>query len=146
MFENCFRPRAALLGYLSSAGVYDDQTAYPSAVDVSYVKIFRFDENIYYANVDMFKKLFAKRIAFQFDNQMKAMTNEIKRIEDEYRTCSTKSNKLFMYFQRRLNKRNTHTIDIDLTTIEKEKHDKVGENNSCCRHVNNVYFYSFMEK
>ena len=129
------RPQATLLGHLPSAGVYEDTIAYPSAVEVPKVKIFRFEENIYYANVDMFKKLFTKRIDFRVDDQLRAMNSEINEIERAHRNRLAEPNKLLMNVKRRFMKETTApggsavesgTLEIDLNKLEEEKKEKVG--------------------
>ncbi len=128
------RPHATSLGYLSSANLYEDKNAYPSATDIPNIKIFRFEENIYYANVDMFKKLFIKRIGFRVDDQIKAMNDEIRKIEQEYKLRLTEPNKQLMNFKRRFYKKNTinkddiisnEKIEIDEKKIIEEKKEKV---------------------
>lgn len=125
-----FRPHATSLGYLASAGVYEDKNAYPSATDVPNIKIFRFEENIYYANVDMFKKLFLKRIGFRVDDQIKAMNNEILNIEHEHKLSLAKPNKHIQNFKRHFHKENStqrddENIEIDETKLNDEKEKKV---------------------
>ena len=129
------RPHATSLGYLSSVGIYEDKNAYPSAADVPKIKIFRFEENIFYANVDMFKKLFTKRIGFRIDDQLKAMTNEINAIEHEHKLRLAKpKNHTFAQFKRRLQKNgatqpeaigNDEAITIDEKELLEEKNKKV---------------------
>ena len=128
------RPQATSLGYLPSASVYEDKTAYPSAIDVPNMKIFRFEENIYYANVDMFKKLFTKRINFRVDDQIKAMNSEINEVERAHRNRVAQPNKLLMHVKRRFMKETTAsgggamgngTLEIDLNKLEAEKKEKV---------------------
>lgn len=124
------------MGYLPSANVYEDRTAYPSAVDVPKMKIFRFEENIYYANVDMFKKLFTKRINFRVDDQIKAMNSEITEIERAHRNRVAQPNKLLAHVKRRFMKEttlsggsviSTETLAIDLNKLEEEKKEKVSQ-------------------
>ncbi|CAF2630360.1 unnamed protein product [Rotaria sp. Silwood2] len=130
------RPHATSLGYLSSPRVYEDKNAYPTAIDIPNIKIFRFEENIYYANVDMFKKLFIKRIDFRVDDQIKAMNDEIMIIEGEYRSRLAKPNNTLMKFKRRFQKENTtntnetvadESIEIDESKIIEEKNEKIEE-------------------
>lgn len=124
-----FRPHATSLGYLSSAGVYEDQNAYPSATDIPNIKIFRFEENIYYANVDIFKKLFIKRIGLRVDDQIKLMNDDISNIEREYKARLAKPNQTLMNIKQRFQKETSTTNndidDIDETKIIEEKKDKV---------------------
>ena len=131
-----FRARAASLGYLSSAGIYEDKDAYPSAVDIPNIKIFRFEENIFYANVEMFKKLFLKRIDFRVDDQIKAMNNEIAKVEQEYRLRLAKPNKHVEKFKRRFLKNDglqrdeiidNGSSETDSNRINDEKQEKVIE-------------------
>lgn len=121
------RPHATSLGYLSSAGVYEDQNAYPAASEIPKIKIFRFEENIHYANVDMFRKLFTKRIGFRVDDALKAMNTEVNRIEQEYRLrldpAKSSLTDLKKYFQKQPN--NADKIEIDKDQLEKEKQEKV---------------------
>ncbi|NXC88266.1 S26A2 protein, partial [Cercotrichas coryphoeus] len=49
------RPRATLLGRVSSREVYEDQAAYKGLSSIANVKIFRFECSLYYANKDYFK-------------------------------------------------------------------------------------------
>ena len=131
-----FRARAASLGYLSSAGIYEDKDAYPTAVDIPNIKIFRFEENIYYANIDMFKKLFIKRIAFRVDDQIKAMNNEIAKVESEYKSRLAKPNKYVENLKRRFLKDDTvhrdemignGTSETDSNRLIEEKQEKILE-------------------
>lgn len=128
------RPHATSLGYLSSPRVYEDKNAYPSAADIPNIKIFRFEENIYYANVDMFKKLFIKNIDFRVDDQLKAMNDEILCVEREYKTLLMKPNKNFTRIKRHFQKQPTTTtndavteeeIEIDRNKLTLEKNEKV---------------------
>ncbi|CAF1011853.1 unnamed protein product [Rotaria sordida] len=130
------RPHATSLGYLSSADVYEDKHAYPSATDIPSIKIFRFEENIYYANIDMFKKLFIKRIDFRVDDQIKAMNDEIMNIEREYQLRLVKPSNALMKFKQRFQKANTtninetltqESIEIDENKIIEEKNEKIEE-------------------
>ncbi|CAF0940342.1 unnamed protein product [Rotaria sp. Silwood1] len=130
------RPHATSLGYLSSPRVYEDQNAYPTATDIPNIKIFRFEENIYYANVEMFKKLFIKRIDFRVDDQIKAMNDEIINIEREYKLRLTKPSNTLMKFKRHFQKDNTtntnetvvqESVEIDESKIIEEKNQKIEE-------------------
>ncbi|CAF0970223.1 unnamed protein product [Adineta steineri] len=125
------RPHATSLGYLSSAGVYEDQNAYPSATDIPNIKIFRFEENIYYANVDMFKKLFIKRIGLRVDDQIKAMNDEIMNVEREYKLQLAKPSNKFKNIKRHFRKENetiqNDEIVIDEKKILEEKNEKIEE-------------------
>ncbi|CAF0910256.1 unnamed protein product [Adineta steineri] len=125
------RPHATSLGYLSSAGVYEDQNAYPSATDIPNIKIFRFEENIYYANVDMFKKLFIKRIGLRVDDQIKAMNDEIMNVEREYKLQLAKPSNKFKNIKRHFRKENetiqNDEIVIDENKILEEKNEKIEE-------------------
>ena len=114
------RPHASSLGYLSSAGVYEDKNAYPTGTDIPNIKIFRFEENIYYANVDMFKKLFIKRIGLRVDDQIKAMNDEIMDIEREYKTRLAKPHRQFPFFKRTVHEEE-ETIDEKKITEEKDE-------------------------
>lgn len=49
------RPRATLLGQVSGTEIYEDQFTYKELNDIPYVKIFRFDASLYYANKDYFR-------------------------------------------------------------------------------------------
>ncbi|XP_018408545.1 PREDICTED: sulfate transporter-like [Nanorana parkeri] len=49
------RPRATLLGKVSGTEIYEDQFTYKELNIIPYVKIFRFDASIYYANKDYFR-------------------------------------------------------------------------------------------
>ncbi|KAM9313207.1 sulfate transporter-like [Gastrophryne carolinensis] len=49
------RPRATLLGNVSGTEIYEDQFTYKELNIIPYVKIFRFDASLYYANKDYFK-------------------------------------------------------------------------------------------
>lgn len=122
-------PHATSLGYLSSADVYEDQNAYPSANQIPKIKIFRFEENIHYANVDMFRKLFAKRIGFRVDDALKSMNSEINRIEEEYRSRLSKSKvniiTLKKYFHKDSNQE--EKIEFDEDQLKQEKEAKVGQ-------------------
>ena len=127
------RPYATSLGYLLSAGVYEDKNAYPLVIDVTNLKIFRFEENIYYANVDVFQKLFIKHIDFRVDDRIKAMNNEIENIEREYKLRLVKPNRQIMklkrYFQRNIINRDEtgrqEDFEIDANKIVEEKHEEV---------------------
>ncbi|CAF0934456.1 unnamed protein product [Adineta steineri] len=125
------QPHATSLGYLSSAGVYEDQNAYPSATDIPNIKIFRFEENIYYANVDMFKKLFIKRIGLRVDDQIKAMNDEIMNVEREYKLQLAKPSNKFKNIKRHFRKENetiqNDEIVIDENKILEEKNEKIEE-------------------
>ncbi|CAF4014117.1 unnamed protein product [Adineta steineri] len=125
------RPHATSLGYLSSAGVYEDQNAYPSATDIPNIKIFRFEENIYYANVDMFKKLFIKRIGLRVDDQIKAMNDEIMNVEREYKLQLAKPSNKFKNIKRHFRKENetiqNDEVVIDENKILEEKNQKIEE-------------------
>ncbi|CAF0774374.1 unnamed protein product [Adineta steineri] len=125
------RPHATSLGYLSSAGVYEDQNAYPSATDIPNLKIFRFEENIYYANVDMFKKLFIKRIGLRVDDQIKAMNDEMMNVEREYKLQLAKPSNKFKNIKRHFRKENetiqNDEIVIDENKILEEKDEKIEE-------------------
>jgi hypothetical protein len=120
---------------LSSAGVYEDQNAYPTASEIPKMKIFRFEENIHYANVDMFRKLFTKRIGFRLDDALKSMNNELNQIEQEFRLRSgqIKPNLIDLkkYFQKET--KNEAKIEIDLEQLEKEKKEKVRRRLKQCR-------------
>ena len=124
-----FRPHATSLGYLSSADVYEDKSAYPTATDIPNIKIFRFEENIFYANVDMFKKLFNKRIGLRVEDSIKAMNDEILAVEREFKQATAKPNTTLMNFKRRFQKNNLppieETIEIDETKLTEEKQAKV---------------------
>ncbi|CAF0854145.1 unnamed protein product [Adineta ricciae] len=124
------KPHATSLGYLSSAGIYEDQNAYPSATDVPNIKIFRFEENIYYANVEMFKKLFMKRIGLRVDDQIRMMNEEIANIEREYKLRLAKPNKQLANLKRHF-KREEVTINENIETDEnkilEEKNEKIEE-------------------
>lgn len=105
-FFSIKRPHATSLGFLSSPHVYEDKNAYPSATDIPNIKIFRFEENIYYANVDVFKKLFIKRIEFRVDDQIKAMNDDIMKVEQEYKARLAKPNRIVAKFKNRFQKDN----------------------------------------
>ncbi|KAM5170607.1 sulfate transporter-like [Mantella aurantiaca] len=49
------RPRATLLGKVSGTEIYEDQFTYKELNTIPYVKIFRFDASLYYANKDYFR-------------------------------------------------------------------------------------------
>ncbi|KAG9490649.1 hypothetical protein GDO78_006131 [Eleutherodactylus coqui] len=49
------RPRATLLAKVSGTEIYEDQFTYKELNTIPYVKIFRFDASLYYANKDYFK-------------------------------------------------------------------------------------------
>ncbi|XP_063785528.1 sulfate transporter-like [Pseudophryne corroboree] len=49
------RPRATLLGKVSGTEIYEDQFIYKELNNIPYVKIFRFDGSLYYANKDYFR-------------------------------------------------------------------------------------------
>ncbi|KAJ7405862.1 Sulfate transporter [Willisornis vidua] len=49
------RPRATLLGRVSSTDIYEDQSTYKQLSSITNVKIFRFESSLYYANKDYFK-------------------------------------------------------------------------------------------
>ncbi|CAF2043604.1 unnamed protein product [Rotaria magnacalcarata] len=130
------RPHASSLGYLSSASIYEDKNAYPSATDIPNIKIFRFEENIYYANVDVFKKLFIKRMEYRVDDQIKAMNDEVMSIEREYTARLNKPNKHIMKFKQRFQTDSTaniaakldqDNIEIDENKIVEEKNEKIQE-------------------
>ncbi|CAF0736325.1 unnamed protein product, partial [Didymodactylos carnosus] len=107
-------PHATALGYLTS-GLYEDKGAYPSAVDIPNVKIFRFEENIYYANIDAFKKLFIKNIGFRVEDQLRLMNEEVTGVEREFKAAihnSSKSKKQQQHIKQRFQKqfRNGNTL------------------------------------
>lgn len=101
------------------------------------IKIFRFEENIFYANVDIFKKLFTKRIGFRLDDQLKAMMSEIDSIEQEYKLRLAKPKiHTLAQFKRCLQKNpviqqaevtSEETITIDEKELTEEKNKKVRE-------------------
>uniref|UniRef100_A0A8B9FF57 STAS domain-containing protein n=1 Tax=Amazona collaria TaxID=241587 RepID=A0A8B9FF57_9PSIT len=49
------RPRATLLGKISSTEIYEDQSTYRQLSSIANIKIFRFESSLYYANKDYFK-------------------------------------------------------------------------------------------
>ncbi|NXF99305.1 S26A2 protein, partial [Sakesphorus luctuosus] len=49
------RPRATLLGRVSSTDIYEDQSTYKQLSSITNVKIFRFESSLYYANKDYFR-------------------------------------------------------------------------------------------
>uniref|UniRef100_A0A8C6JNX3 Uncharacterized protein n=1 Tax=Melopsittacus undulatus TaxID=13146 RepID=A0A8C6JNX3_MELUD len=49
------RPRAMLLGKVSSTEIYEDQSMYKQLSSIANIKIFRFESSLYYANKDYFK-------------------------------------------------------------------------------------------
>ncbi|KFQ41474.1 Sulfate transporter, partial [Nestor notabilis] len=49
------RPRATLLGKVSSTEIYEDQSTYKQLSSIANIKIFRFESSLYYANKDYFK-------------------------------------------------------------------------------------------
>ncbi|XP_069813089.1 sulfate transporter-like [Dendropsophus ebraccatus] len=49
------RPRATLLGKVSGTEIYEDQFTYKEVNTIPYVKIFRFDASLYYANKNYFR-------------------------------------------------------------------------------------------
>lgn len=131
------------MGYLSSAGVYEDQNAYPTASEIPKIKIFRFEENIHYANVDMFRKLFTKRIGFHLDDALKSMNNEMNQIEHEFRLRSGQIKPNFIdlkkYFQK--DSKKEEKIDIDVEQLEKEKKEKVDRQLRKFSNANRIFFF-----
>ena len=117
------------MGYLSSVGIYEDKNAYSSAVDIPKIRIFRFEENIFYANVEVFKKLFAKRINFRVDEQLKTMNAEIDKVEREYKARMTAPKQHLFSIQRVLQKRskvqeNANNQNEDIDEDERRKCDE----------------------
>uniref|UniRef100_A0A672V261 Sulfate transporter-like n=1 Tax=Strigops habroptila TaxID=2489341 RepID=A0A672V261_STRHB len=55
------RPRATLLGKVSSTEIYEDQSTYKQLSSIANIKIFRFESSLYYANKDYFKTVLYKK-------------------------------------------------------------------------------------
>lgn len=98
------------------------------------IRIFRFEENIYYANVDMFKKLFAKRIDFYVEQELKSMNAEITTLENQYKVLlqaqKTRQRpwQLLVPKSKRNDQSNTTAMPIDEVErrkLEAEKREKV---------------------
>jgi MFS superfamily sulfate permease-like transporter len=49
------RPRASIIGNLPNTNIYECIETFPQAQEFEGIKIIRFEESIYYANVDNFK-------------------------------------------------------------------------------------------
>ncbi|CAF1402003.1 unnamed protein product, partial [Didymodactylos carnosus] len=109
------RPHATSLGCLKS-GIYEDKGAYPGAADIPNVKIFRFEENIYYANIDAFKKLFIKKIDFQVEDQLNLMNEELLCVEREFKASTrqaSRPNKQLQYIKQRLQRQGSSANSLN---------------------------------
>ena len=78
------RPRSSIIGNRPNTNIYESIESFPEAREFEGVKIIRYEESIYYANVDNFKYKVMKQSGVNpatVTEQLKGITKKYERLE-----------------------------------------------------------------